>query len=110
MKIKKPELSVEALENDFENDLSVVTTEFEKRAKTEQARYDDATNSRFYLCLVFQTQEQMLEFSEKSKISEITDSIIVDGMKFAKKIGVELTSEVPPVPKIKKNKSYEEFV
>ena len=102
-------MTVEALENDCTHDSTIVVSEFEKRAKSEQERYDDATVSRFYTVLVFQTQKQMLEFTKKSKIDEITDLVFVDGMKFAKKIGIELTSDVPPIPQTKKNKSYDEF-
>ncbi len=93
----------------LQEDQSVVLPEFEKRAQAEQERYDDATNSRFYCCLCFQSQEQMIEFKHKTGFDKITDKIFIDGMKAAKALGIELTSLVPPVRKGKKKSGYEEF-
>jgi hypothetical protein len=82
-----------------------VISEFQKRAQAEDARVKDATNSRFYICVCFQNQEQMLEFCTKSGIDDITDKIFVDGMKWAKKLGIKLDTPVPPVRKIKKTEN-----
>jgi len=111
MKINKnkPESGVQALQDDFKKDLSDVLSEFEKRANDEKVRDTEATGSRFYLCLCFQTQEQMLEFAEKSKFGTITDDIFIDGMKAAKLMGIKLESEVPPIRKINNRNEYAKY-
>jgi len=111
MKINKnkPESGIQALQDDFKEDLSDVLSEFEKRAKEEKVRDTEATGSRFYLCLCFQSQEQMLEFSEKSGFNKISDDIFIDGMKAAKLMGIKLESEVPPIRKINNRNDYAKY-
>jgi len=110
VKIAKPKPNIEKAEKEFSEALSGALDTFQQRKESEEKRYDDATNSRFYFCLCFQTQEQMLEFTEKSKFNTISDSIFKDGMKAAKLMGIELTSEIPPVRKPKTKTGYEKYV
>ena len=107
MKISKPTQTLKEVEKELSEDLEVGLSEFKQRKEAETKRYKDATTSRFYLCVVFQTQEQLVEFSEKI---QHTDDIFIDGMELAKKFGIELKSDVPDMPRLPKNSAYTEFV
>jgi len=76
-------------------------TAFEERAKNEQARLQDATDSEFWIAVCFQTREQKEEFLQKTGIAQFGDKYL-DGMKVAKKLGVTLESPVPPNRRIQK--------
>lgn len=79
-------------EKDSAAEMSAVLRGFKERAKAEGLRRKKATESGYWLCLCFQSQEQVDEFLRNSKWG---NTRYLDGQKVAKKLGVEITPETP---------------
>jgi|ERR1019366_1374816 hypothetical protein len=62
---------------------------FQQRAKTEEARLTQATDTEYWVCFCFETREQKDEFLRKSELLELGDKHI-DGLAAAEILGVEL--------------------
>ncbi len=73
---------------------------FKERASRETQRYEDATDSEFWIALCFQTRAQKEEFLEKLGLLELGDKYL-DGMAVAEVLGVKLESPIPPMPQIR---------
>lgn len=86
------------IQKEAEEELSEVLSGFKQRAEIEEQRFLDATDSEYWFCLCFQTREQKEEFLEKIGLMELGDKYI-DGMKAAQKLGITMTSRVPPMPR-----------
>lgn len=71
---------------------------FRARERTERRRFEDATDSEYWIALCFQTREQKEEFLRKMGWSDLGDKYL-DGMACAERSGVELTSRIPPMPR-----------
>ncbi len=81
-------------------EVSEILDGFRARAEREDARHEDATDSEFWIALCFQTRAQKEEFLRKLGLFEMGDKYL-DGMEVARKLGVTLTSPVPPMPTIR---------
>jgi hypothetical protein len=69
-----------------------------KRAAQESARFDDATATSFYLCVVFQSDEQAATFVESagwSKAQDDEDPCYIDGVAIAHQMGIPLPPDPP---------------
>jgi len=73
---------------------------FKNRAKEEDGRFQDATDSEYWFCICFQTRAQKDEFLKKMGWWEIGDKYL-DGMRVAAELGIELESPVPPLPNLR---------
>ena len=112
MKIPKGKPQVEAkavttteeLEADCAEEVNEVLEGFKARAKNENARLLEATDSEHWFAVCFQTREMKEEFLRKMDLLKLGDKYL-DGLKVAKKLGVALESPVPPNRKITKFKS-----
>lgn len=91
------------LDDDGENfpgeKLPRVLSAFQQRAKTEQDRFADVTDSEYWVCLCFQSREQAEAFAAGAKLP--AGEKYVDGRKFARRLGIEL----PPEPEIRRTRS-----
>ncbi len=94
-------MPVERLEAKAAEETNEIMTAFEARAKNEQARLLDATDSEFWVAMCFQTREQKDEFLRKAGLLPLGDKYL-DGMKVAKAMGITLESPVPPNRRITK--------
>lgn len=74
---------------------------FKDRAKREQQRFVQATDSEFWFAICFQTREQKEEFLHKWLGSLDLGDKYLDGMQVAELLGILLESEVPPMPKLR---------
>lgn len=86
------------VEEDAQIELSEVLAGFKDRARIEQQRFTDATDSEYWVCFCFQTREQKEEFLQKLNLLDLGDKYL-DGMEAARQMGVELTSRVPEMPR-----------
>lgn len=97
---KTAKITVEELEAEAAAEPKKILTAFEERAKQEEVRLQDATDSEFWFAVCFQTREQKEEFLRKMKLLDIGDKYL-DGLKVAERLGVTLESPVPPNRKIR---------
>jgi hypothetical protein len=69
---------------------------FQERAAKEQDRRTDATDSRYWIAVCFQTREQKEEFLLKSGLVDLAEAgDYLDGAEVAEHLDVELTSPTP---------------
>lgn len=68
-----------------------IRSEFQKRADAEAKRFENATDSEFWVALCFQTREQKEEFLGKLGLTAFGDKYI-DGRTVADCIGLTLES------------------
>ena len=61
------------------------------RGKAEKARFEQVTDSEYWVAFCFETREQKQEFLEKAGLSDEGDKH-VDGLAFAKSIGIDIES------------------
>jgi hypothetical protein len=79
-----------------ESRVAALPNAFEERAKREQDRRADATDSRYWVALCFQTREEKEAFLIASGLADLAiDSDYLDGSEVAKRLDVELTEETP---------------
>lgn len=83
------------VEEDCKRELAVVKTSFQERKATEEARRKKATDSEYWVCLCFQTREQVEEFMRNCEHPR-PDEKYVDGVKFARRIGKGVTIDATP--------------
>jgi hypothetical protein len=76
-------------------EIGAVLQGFRDRAKAEAARVKKATESEYWFCVCFQSQEQAEEFLTKSGWASPSQKYL-DGQKVARKVGIELTPEKIP--------------
>jgi hypothetical protein len=81
---------------------------FRQRAKNEEQRIYEATDSEYWFCICFQIREQKEEFLRKLGWYEMGDKYL-DGVLLAERLGIQLTTPTPPIRQIKFDKSYTEF-
>lgn len=65
---------------------------FAERAKEEQRRFVQATDSEYWFCVCFTTREEKEEFLRKAGLFEHGDKYL-DGRVVAEALGVKLSSE-----------------
>lgn len=69
---------------------------FQDRASKEQDRRADATDSRYWVAVCFQTRAEKEEFLIASGLADLAlESDYLDGAEVAERLDVELTSPVP---------------
>jgi hypothetical protein len=76
--------------------VAALPSAFQSRASKEQDRRADATDSRYWVALCFQTAAEKEEFLIGSGLADLAlDSDYLDGAEVAERLDVELTSPVP---------------
>ncbi len=98
----EPEFGAEATipEVQAAEEVSELLKGFRERAAREQTRYEDATDSEYWVAVCFQTREQKDEFLQKSGLLSLGDKYL-DGLKVARKLGISIESPTPPMPKLR---------
>lgn len=81
-------------------EVSEILTGFRGRAKREDQRFVDATDSEYWIAICFQTREQKEEFLHKAHLIDLGDKYL-DGMAVAKVMGIKLTSRIPSMPSLR---------
>lgn len=71
---------------------------FRNRERNEQQRFEDATDTEYWVALCFQTREQKEQFLHAIGWYELGDKFI-DGMAAAEKANITLTARIPPMPR-----------
>lgn len=79
-------------EEDSKRELSAMEAGFIERAKNEEKRRIKATDSEYWVCLCFQSREQVEEFLRNSGWGRTSDKYL-DGQKVAAKAGIALTPD-----------------
>jgi hypothetical protein len=79
-----------------ESRVAALPNAFQERASKEQDRRADATDSRYWVALCFQTRAEKEEFLIKAGLADLAlESDYLDGADVAERLDVELTSPVP---------------
>lgn len=84
-------------------EISETLRRFKERAKAEDKRFVDNTDSEYWICLGFQNRAQKEEFLRLTGIIALGDKFL-DGMKVAKLLGVELATPIPITQRVKIDK------
>lgn len=96
--VQQPEFeSLDEIETGFAEDMQELHQAFRDRAQKENKRFMDVTDTDYYFCVCFRSQEQMVEFCESVGIDP--DQIYVDGKEFARKIGRAIKAHDPVLPR-----------
>jgi len=88
------------IELDCAEELTEVQQGFRSRTKAETDRKNHVTDSAFWVCLCFQTRDQVEEFLRASKLAKPGEKYI-DGRKVAAALGVAIPAD-PVWPSAKK--------
>jgi hypothetical protein len=91
---------IDALEAQAASEVSEVLAAIKAGERSNDQRFDDATDSEYWFCICFQTREQKEEFLNLVGWTEIGDKYL-DGMKVAKAMGLKLTSRIPELPRLR---------
>lgn len=81
-------------------EVSEILSGFRGRAKREDQRFVDATDSEYWVAICFQTRDQKEEFLQKAKWADLGDKYL-DGMAVAKVMGIKLQSRIPALPSLR---------
>lgn len=81
-------------------EVSEILTGFRGRAKREDQRFVDATDSEYWVAVCFQTREQKDEFLQKARLADLGDKYL-DGMAVARILGIRLDSRIPTMPQLR---------
>lgn len=109
---KPPEVKVKAvhetteLEIDNKEMAETLTAEqiaFRNQIKSETGGLQVALDTGFWFCITFCTYDHKKEFLEKSGLEAYGDKFI-DGHKFSKAVGIELTTPLPKRPNVFKER------
>ncbi len=84
------------------DEVNEVLAGFRSRARNENVRFEQATDSEYWVALCFQTRQQKEEFLTKLGLLELGDKYL-DGMAVADKLGITLESPVPPMPNLRED-------
>jgi hypothetical protein len=85
-------------EIDSKLELNEVLRQFKQRAKNEEKRFVDATDSEYWFAVCFATRAEKEEFLEKIAGGTLNDKYI-NGRDFAKKLGITLGVQHKPTVK-----------
>jgi hypothetical protein len=93
-------------ENDISEDNPKLLNFIEQREKS-RAQGKDKTERNFWICVVFQSYDQKIEFLSNLNDLETKYGMYIDGEEFSDKIGVKIQkNEIKPsIPKIEKKLS-----
>lgn len=103
-----PEPVPSSLEDEARAEIDAVARGFRERGKAEAARFRDNTDSEYWVCMGFQSREQKEEFLGALGLLAHGDKYL-DGLKVAKALGIDLKTEVPPMPKFRVDGSWGRF-
>lgn len=107
--VKMPELTGDP-ETDSRADLDAVKQGFRDRLKAENKRKVDATDSRYWCCLCFQSHEQLMAFLNQSGMRKFGTKYL-NGEKVAEMMGIELPDvDVPYLPEPRIDKAWADLV
>ena len=82
------------LEADTEAQLGAVEKGFRERAAQEKERFEAATETSFYCCLVFDSGAQCDAWLKATGLDQGASDLFVDGRVLAKMMGIELPPAV----------------
>lgn len=102
--MEDPAIQVEytgKMETDAKAELDEVAKGFRERRDQEAKRRKKATDSEYWVCLCFQTREQVEAFLEATRWAG-SDAKYIDGQQVAKKLGVKLPADDVGYSKLKK--------
>lgn len=103
--VKSPN-EVTQSETDMHEMVQELTAEqkaFREQLKSEKSSMDTAVDSGFWCCICFVTYDHKMEFLQKTGLQALGDKYI-DGHKFAKALGIELTTSLPKKPNMFKER------
>lgn len=89
--------SLAEVESGFLDDIKELHSAFRDKAQKENKRFMDVTNTDYYFCVCFRSQEQMKEFCKSVGLDP--QQIYIDGKEFARKIGRVVKSPDPVLPR-----------
>lgn len=89
-----------AVEREAAEEVSEILEGFRNRESAEAQRFEDATDTEYWVALCFQTREQKEEFLRKMGWLEVGDKYL-DGIRCAEISGVTLESRIPPLPTLR---------
>lgn len=79
-----------------ETRVAALPNAFQERASKEQDRRADATDSRYWVAVCFQTREHKEQFLINAGLADLAlDGDYLDGAEVAERLGVELSVETP---------------
>lgn len=87
------------------DNIEKVLSAFQTRAKTEQKRFEKATDSEYWVCVCFQTRDEKESFLKNAGLLECGDKYL-DGWDVAEKLGVKFEREVEGFGKLKVDRKY----
>ena len=101
-----PELTLEGVEQEFENIIEQDAANAHQETIDAKKRYAlvdaDRMETNFHFTVVFQNAEQRREFCEKSGGLVGADDYYVDGMALAERLGIKLTTPYVTDAKLRK--------
>lgn len=89
--------------DDTKAEVDALANEFKNARQKEKDRKEQNTNAAFWFAVYFQDEDQKNEFFEKAGIDKtMTAGQYIDGITFAKQIGIEIVKkELKPPGKFK---------
>lgn len=101
-----PKPSSGSIEQDCAEELKEMENAFKDRAQAEERRKIKSTDSEYWVCLCFQTREEVEEFIRKTGWAK-PDQKYIDGRKAAKAMNITLESlDNSGYGKVKVDKTY----
>lgn len=88
------------IEADSAAEMSAVKAGFIARTQQESRRRERATDSEYWVCMCFQSREQVEEFLRRTGWGLPTDKYI-DGQRVAASLGVEIPAENPLTERVR---------
>jgi hypothetical protein len=82
------------LEADTEKELSAIEKGFRERSAQEKERFEAATETSFYCCLVFDSGDQCGAFLKATGLDKGASDLFVDGRVLARMMGIPLPDPV----------------
>lgn len=83
------------VETDAKAELTALQAAFRERAKNEASRFEDATDTGYYTCLVMENRDQLdaiiAHFRDLG--ANIDEDMFLDGREIARVLGVELPKQ-----------------
>lgn len=104
-----PVVAPKNAEEESKGEMSEVLKAFRARAKNESARFEQATDSEYWVALCFQTRDQKEEFLRKINVAALGDKYL-DGLIVAEALGIAIESPTPPKRSPSRSASWDEFI
>lgn len=91
------------VEKESKKEMDELLEKFAERNKLSQEKLQDVSDSNFWTCIVFQSRAQAEDFHKKLGLD--TQDVYIDGVEFAKKIGIDII-KVKCTPNNKKKSTF----